>query len=61
MIETAENLAKEYSISREAADEYAVRSHRRAADAWESGKFTEEVVPHHRAAEEGRAGRLCER
>ena len=39
MIETAENLAKEYSISREAADEYSVRSHRRAAAAWESGKF----------------------
>jgi acetyl-CoA C-acetyltransferase len=45
MIETAENLAKEYSISREAADEYSVRSHHRAAAAWESGKFTAEVVP----------------
>jgi len=45
MIETAENLAKEYSISREAADEYSVRSHRRAAAAWESGKFAHEVVP----------------
>jgi acetyl-CoA C-acetyltransferase len=45
MIETAENLAKEYSISREAADDYAVRSHRRAAAAWESGKFAHEVVP----------------
>ena len=45
MIETAENLAKEYSISREAADEYSVRSHRRAADAWSSGKFAKEVIP----------------
>lgn len=45
MIETAENLAREYSITREAADEYAVRSHQRAAQAWASGKFTEEVVP----------------
>ncbi|MBV8806848.1 MAG: acetyl-CoA C-acetyltransferase [Sinobacteraceae bacterium] len=45
MIETAENLAKEYSISREAADDYAVRSHHRAAAAWESGKFAGEVVP----------------
>ena len=45
MIETAENLAKEYSISREAADDYAVRSHRRAAAAWESGHFAQEVVP----------------
>src|SRR5688572_14268375 len=45
MIETAENLAKEYSITREEADEFAARSHRRAAAAWESGKFAEEVVP----------------
>ncbi len=45
MIDTAENLAKEYSITREAADEYAVRSHQRAAQAWASGKFAKEVVP----------------
>lgn len=45
MIETAENLAREHSITREAADEYAVRSHQRAAQAWASGKFTTEVVP----------------
>jgi acetyl-CoA C-acetyltransferase len=44
MIETAENLARQYNISREAADEYALRSHRRAAAAWESGKFADEVV-----------------
>lgn len=45
MIETAENLAQRYSITRDAADEFAARSHRRAAAAWESGKFTDEVVP----------------
>jgi acetyl-CoA C-acetyltransferase len=45
MIETAENLAKDYSISRDAADEYAVRSHQRAAAAWAEGKFKDEVVP----------------
>lgn len=45
MIETAENLAKEYSITRAQADEYAVRSHRRAAAAWASGAFADEVVP----------------
>jgi acetyl-CoA C-acetyltransferase len=45
MIETAENLARDYQISREEADEYAVRSHRRAGGAWESGKFANEVVP----------------
>jgi len=45
MIETAENVAARYGISREAADEYAARSHRRAAAAWEAGKFAAEVVP----------------
>ena len=44
MIETAENLAKQYDISREAADQYAARSHQRAAVAWNSGKFDDEVV-----------------
>lgn len=44
MIETAENLAKQYGITREAADEYAARSHQRAAAAWESCKFADEVV-----------------
>ena len=45
MIETAENLAKEYKISREESDAFAVRSHKRAAEAWEAGKFKGEVVP----------------
>lgn len=45
MIETAENLAKEYAIAREDSDAYAVRSHQRAAEAWKTGKFTQEVVP----------------
>ena len=45
MIETAENLARDYAITREEADAFALRSHRRAAAAWASGKFAEEVVP----------------
>ncbi len=45
MIETAENLAKEYQISREEADQYAVTSHERAQAAWDSGKFANELVP----------------
>jgi acetyl-CoA C-acetyltransferase len=45
MIETAENLAREYGITREAADELAVRSHRRAAAAWQEGRFSDAVVP----------------
>jgi acetyl-CoA C-acetyltransferase len=44
MIETAENLARDYGISREEADRYAVRSHQRAADAWASGRFDDEIV-----------------
>jgi acetyl-CoA C-acetyltransferase len=44
MIETAENLAKDYQISRESCDEYAVRSHQRAATAWREGKFDNELV-----------------
>jgi acetyl-CoA C-acetyltransferase len=45
MIETAENLRREYRIPREEQDELAVRSHRRAVDAHERGAFAEEIVP----------------
>src|SRR3546814_12112030 len=45
MIETAENLAQDYGITREAADAYAVRSHQRAAAAWANGLFADERVP----------------
>ena len=45
MIETAENLAKQYQISRDDADAYAAESHRRAAAAWNDGRFAEEVIP----------------
>jgi acetyl-CoA C-acetyltransferase len=44
MIETAENLANDFHISREEADEYAVRSHRRAAQAWASGLMAAETM-----------------
>jgi acetyl-CoA C-acetyltransferase len=45
MIETANNLANDYDISREACDEYAAMSHQRAAQAWADGKFADELVP----------------
>ena len=45
MIETAENLARQYGITRAAADEYAARSQQRAAAAWTAGRFDAEVVP----------------
>jgi len=41
----AENTAKEMGISREEQDNYAIQSYRRAAKAWESGAFTEEIIP----------------
>lgn len=45
MIETAENLARDYQITREQSDAYAVRSHQRAAAAWAAGKFDDELIP----------------
>jgi acetyl-CoA C-acetyltransferase len=45
MIETAENLRREYAIPREEQDAYAVRSHQRAAAARDSGRFADEIVP----------------
>ena len=45
MIETAENLRREYSIPREEQDELALRSHQRAVDAQTRGAFAEEIVP----------------
>jgi len=41
----AEHTAKEMKISREEQDAYAIQSYRRAAAAWESGAFAEEIVP----------------
>lgn len=45
MLETAENLRHEYSISREEQDQLAVQSHQRAVAAQESGVLAEEIVP----------------
>ena len=42
---TAEAVAKKYNISREAADEFAYRSHKLAGAAIEAGKFKDEIVP----------------
>jgi len=45
MIETAENLRRQYSIPRQAQDELALRSHRLAVAAHERGAFADELVP----------------
>ena len=46
MGKTAEILAREWSITRAEADQYALRSHQRAASAQASGRFAAELVPH---------------
>ena len=45
MGETAEILAKEGSISRDEQEEFAIKSHEKALDAWENGRFDDEVMP----------------
>jgi acetyl-CoA C-acetyltransferase len=45
MIETAENLRRQYGIGREEQDELAVTSHRRAVAAQQSGLLAEEIIP----------------
>ncbi|MGD8374725.1 MAG: thiolase family protein [Acidobacteriota bacterium] len=45
MGETAELLAREFGISREEQDAFALESHRRATEAWTAGRLAEEVVP----------------
>jgi acetyl-CoA C-acetyltransferase len=45
MIETAEIVAERYNVSREAQDEYALRSQQRTAAAQQAGRFDDEIVP----------------
>jgi acetyl-CoA acyltransferase len=51
---TAENLAIRYKISRREQDEFALRSHQRAAQATDSGAFSKEIIPTWGRDEEGR-------
>src|SRR6266852_5398949 len=57
---TAENLALRYQISRREQDEFALRSHQRAAAATDSGAFAKEVIPTWGRDEEGRKKLLTE-
>jgi acetyl-CoA C-acetyltransferase len=45
MIDTADNVAERYNVSREKQDEYALESQRRTAAAQQAKKFTDEIVP----------------
>ena len=42
---TAEEISKQWKISREAQDQFSVESHQKAAAAWKAGKFKDEIVP----------------
>ena len=42
---TAENVAQKYDVSREDQDAFAYRSHMRAIDAWDEGRFEEQITP----------------
>ncbi len=42
---TAENVAREYNVSREDQDKFSLRSHQRAIAAQDAGKFKDEIVP----------------
>jgi len=42
---TAENVAKKFGISREDQDNLALESHRRAIQAWDEGRFKDQIVP----------------
>ncbi len=55
MARTAQGLANEYSITREAADAFALESQRRYARALETGRFATEIVPVEVAGAKGRA------
>lgn len=45
MLETAENVRKQYAIPREEQDAFALRSHQRAVAAQQEGRFADEIVP----------------
>ena len=45
MLQTAENVADRYNISRDAMDEYGLQSQQRTAAAYEAGKYDDELVP----------------
>jgi len=55
---TAELLARDFGISRAESDGYACRSHERARDARERGRFTEEILPHLAIGSKAGAGAL---
>lgn len=45
MLQTSENVAQRYNVSRKEQDELSVESQRRASEAQKSGRFADEIVP----------------
>lgn len=45
MVQTAQNIADRFGITRSECDEFAVRSHALASRAWDEGRFASQVVP----------------
>ena len=41
----AEDCAEKYQITRKEQDDYAIQSYQRSAEAWKTGKFSDEIVP----------------
>ena len=61
MLETAENLRREYDISREEQDELSVRSQQRAGAAHDEGRFADELVPVTVPGRRGKPGLVVDR
>src|SRR5205807_575048 len=57
---TAENLARKYEISRREQDEFALRSHRLAAETTDSGAFADEIIPTWGRDEDGQKNSLTQ-
>jgi acetyl-CoA acetyltransferase family protein len=60
MIETAQNVATRYELTRAEIDEFALRSHQRAAAARASGRFAKEIFPVKLPAKKGRPATVFE-
>lgn len=60
MGQCAEACAREHKLSREAQDEFAINSYKKAANAWASGKFKNEVMPVEVAGRKGEVSLFAE-
>ncbi|HCM25312.1 MAG TPA: acetyl-CoA C-acyltransferase [Treponema sp.] len=59
MVQTAENVARKYGVTRTDCDAYAVESHRRAIAAWDAGYFGSQILPVVVPAGKGASATVC--